>query len=351
MNVKGLAALTLMVALMPGITSCGSEKPAEGLHPGPVLPVETVEIRLITEPSRLELAGEARSRNRIEIASKVSGRIVELLVTEGSRVARGDLLLRLDAPELTSALAQARAMEEVAHLEWMTATRQAERYRRLATGEVVTARDLELALVAEAGARARYERARAATEMNERNLGYAELRAPRNARVVGRRVREGDLANPGQSLLVLEDDSTPEVRVTLPAHLKWPVIAGDRAEIRLISDPDRVIAAAVDRISPSADNYTFEIFLNADGLDVPTGTFVRAVLLGEPTEVIRIPDHALVKRGPLTGVFVVQEGRAVLRWLRMAPDGRVSAGLSPGEHVILNPPSLLEAGQPVEVIS
>jgi len=350
MRLKGLAAL-LFIALAMGASSCGNSDSAENHEAQLPLAVETYEVHLATEPARMEVAGEARSRNRIEIASKISGRVLELPVTEGSRVRRGDLLVKLDAPELTSALLQARAAEEAAHLQWQTASRQAERYRRLAAGEVVTERDLELALVAEAGAKAGYERARAVTGMSRQNHEYAELRAPRDTRVVSRRIREGDLANPGQPLLVLEDDYRPEIRVTLPAQLEWTITAGDPAEVRIDPSSPLTISAAVDRIAPSADHHTLEVFLSADSLSVPSGTFVRVAFLGGPTEVIRVPEQALVKRGPLTGVYVVHDEVVTLRWLRMTPDGRVAAGLKPGEHVVLDPPSLIEAGQQVEVIS
>lgn len=348
MKLRGPAAL-LILALAMGTSSCGNNDSPEPPGSEPRLSVETYEVQFTLEPARMEVTGEARSQNRIEIASKISGRILELPVTEGSRVRRGDLLVKLDAPELTSALLQARAAEEAAHLEWQTATRQAERYRRLAASEVVTVRDLELALVAEAGAKAGYERARAATEMSRQNHKYAELRAPRDTRVLSRRVREGDLANPGQPLLVLEDDFRPEIRATVPAQLEWTITAGDPAEVRLVSSSQLSIPASVDRVTPSADHHTLEVFLRADSLNVPSGTYVRVAFLGHPIEAIRIPDTALVQRGPLTGVYVVHEGMVTLRWLRMTPDGRVAAGLKPGEHVVQNPSSLIKAGQHVEV--
>jgi hypothetical protein len=55
-----------------------------------------------------------------------------------------------------------------------------------------------------------------------------------------------------------------------------------------------------------------------------------------------------VERGSLEGVFTVEDGRASLRWLRLTPDGRVLAGLSPGDSVILNPPADLRNGDAVE---
>jgi RND family efflux transporter MFP subunit len=292
-----------------------------------------------------------RSRNRIDVASKIAGRVTNLPVTEGSRVRRGDLLISLDAPELASAAAQAKAEETSALLAWKTAERQAARYRRLAAGEVVTERDLELVLVAEAAARAGYERAQAGSRMSEQNLAYAELRAPRNARVIRRQVREGDFATPGQPLLVLEDDEDPEVRVTLPAQLDWSLTAGDSASVVLRGDPVSVVVARVDRVTPSADGHTREAFLRAPGLEALSGTFVQVVLYGTPTEVLRVPEAALIHRGSLTGVFRLDGERLGLTWVRLTEDGRVAAGLAPGDRVVLSPAGTLEGGQRVEVAS
>lgn len=343
--------IILILSSPLALAACGNDEgSASSRRDRPVHSVQAMVLEPNTEPARLEVTGEVAARNRVEVASKVAGRIVEIPVTEGTPVEAGDLLVRLDAPELVSALAQARAGEEAARLEYETAQRQAERYRRLAEGEVVTSRDLELALVAESGARASYERARASREMNERNLTYAQLRAPHKGVVVRRLARAGDLATPGRALLVIEDTERREVRVTLPAGLAWPVSAGDRAEISLVTR-DETLRAMVDRVTPTADRHTIEAFLHAEGLDVPSGTYVKAVLLGEPVTALRVPPEAQLRRGPLTGVFTVQEGRASLRWVRLTTDGRVQAGLSPGDSVVLAPPADLENGDRIEVSS
>ena len=343
--------LMMAAVLAGGSLSCGGDPEAAATSEDPAARVQVITLTASIEPARLDLAGEVRTRNRIEVASKIGGRVTDLPVTEGSRVRKGDRLIRIDAPELASAADQAKAQESAALLEWKTAERQAARYRRLAEGEVVTERDLELALVAEASARAGYERARAASRMSEQNLAYAELRAPRDGRVVRRHVREGDFANPGQPLLVLEDDEFPEVRVTLPAQLDWPLAAGDTAAVMVLDRDTRTIAARVDRVSPSADGHTREAFLRAPGLEALSGTFVRAILFGEPAEVLRVPEAALIRRGSLTGVFVLDGDRLALTWVRLTDDGRVAAGLVPGDRVVLAPASTLEGGQRVEVAS
>jgi len=346
------ASLSLVVVLALGAASCGRGQgsPAQAEAEGPALSVRVAEVQASMEPDRLEVVGEVVARNRVEVASKIAGRILALPVTEGSQVRRGDLLARIDAPELVSALAQAQAGEASAQLDWETAQRQAERFQRLAKGDVVTPRDLELALSAQASAKANYERARSLREMSERNLSYSELRAGETGVVVQRLVREGDLATPGRSLLVLEEVGQPEVRITVPAEFGAHVKAGMQAEI--LSDPESSegVTAVIDRVTPSAVHHTLEAFLRGDAIPDRRGTFVTVALVGDPVEAIRVPPDALVRRGPLTGVFVVREGRAVLRWLRLGSGGRVEAGLSSGDSVVVAPPATLESGQPVQVM-
>ena len=186
--------------------------------------------------------------------------------------------------------------------------------------------------------------------MSEQNLAYAELRAPHDGVVVRRLARAGDLATPGRPLLIIEDTEGREVRVTLPAGMAWPVASGDAAEIILAKD-GQAVSAVVDRVTPTADRHTIEAFLHSDDLVARSGTFVKAVLLGEPVSALRVPREAQLRRGPLTGVFVVHEGRASLRWIRLSADGQVLAGLSPGDSIILAPPADLENGDPIEVAS
>ncbi len=333
------------------LSSCGDSREARQTGDRSAFRVRVHVVKQTQEAARFVTAGEVVARNRIELASRVSGRVLELLVTEGSPVAAGDLLIRLDAPELESAFAEAQAAETSARLAAETAATQAGRYRRLAASHVVTTRDLELAEMASAAADAALEQARARTRMATRNLGYAQLRAPRAGRVVSRRVRTGDLAVPGRTLLILEDSADLEVRATIPSQMDVGVRAGGAAELTLRGSA-RSQATRIDRVAPGAQGHTFEVFLDVGGLDAGSGTFVDVAFLGDTTEpTIRVPEEVILRNGPLTGVFVVREDRARLRWLRLAADGRVLTGLAAGDRVVLVPSADLQDGDRVEVAS
>lgn len=350
MTLKTLVLTPLVLAAAVGLSSCGKGDGAPAGEQGPVVPVKITVAEPVNEPARLDLSGELVARNRIEVATKVAGRILEIPVTEGTPVKTGDVLARLDSPELTSALAQSQAAEEAARIHFETSSRQLERMQRLVKGQVVTPRDVEMTEMEAAGAKASYERAKAMTEMSRRNVEYAVLRAPMNGVVVRRTARAGDLAVPGRPVVVLENPSDLEVRITLPAEMEWPLGPGDRAEVRIPLGNGEPRPAVVDRVVPGADGHTVEAFLRVEDVKAPSGSFVRASLFGaDSTGAIRLPDTALIRKGPLTGAFVVRDGRALLRWLRLGPDGRVMAGIDPGDSVVTAPPADLEDGDPVEV--
>ena len=219
---------------------------------------------------------------------------------------------------------------------------------RLAGKQVVTPRDRELAGLALRDAEAGLAQARSARETAEANMAYVAVRAPRDAVVARRLVREGDLATLGKPLLVLEAAGGSEVHVTLPAEGAVAPVPGGRATVRF-SD-GITVDAVVDRVEPGADDHARVAYVSLEDTGRPSGTFVQVRLYGEPGgTALRVPRESLIERGPLRGVFVVNGDRAVLRWLRLAEDDRVLAGLSEGDRVVMHPAADLRDGSPVEV--
>ena len=348
-----ITKLLLATGLVTGtfaFSACGKSES----HPGTEGGRRAVAIQVATplaERARHDIPGELVSHDRIDLATKAAGRVLHIPVNEGMSVRRGDLLAELDVPELQSAWAQSQATEAAARANADASVRQAERFRRLAASQIVTARDLELAEVSASGAQALYAQAKSASEMNRRNLDYAVLRAPRDGVIVEKKVNPGDLVLPGVPLLIMEDAGDLEVRATLPAEMGRTIAPGDSALLESAFDAPRTVPTVVDRVSPSADDHVIVAYFKAPGLRAPTGTFVKVTLLGQRDETaLRVPETALVHRGPLTGLFAVRDGRAVLRWLRLTADSRVAAGLAAGDSFVVTPPADLEDGDPVEAV-
>jgi len=113
----------------------------------------------------------------------------------------------------------------------------------------------------------------------------------------------------------------------------------------------------VDRIIPAGDpaSRTFEVDLVLDNPEgaIKSGMFARARFDRGTREALVVPEEALVTRGQLTGLYVVEAEQARLRWLKLGRslDGGVEvlSGLEPGERYVVPVPAGLFDGATVRV--
>lgn len=241
----------------------------------------------------------------VDLAAKVSGRVVEIPVREGDRVKKGDLLMRLDIGEAAVAVerdrrgvesaearlkdlavgsraaevaaAQAEVADRGAALD--LARRELARQQQLLATRVGTQRDLDRATTevtrAEAAARASAERlalvregfrrwqteqarvevdrARSVLEVTQTIAREAEVRAPADGVVLHRLAEPGQLLGPGQPGLTLAFADRLYVRTFVPEPRLGQVRQGDRVAVRVDAFPDRSFPATLTEISPSAE--------------------------------------------------------------------------------------------------
>jgi RND family efflux transporter MFP subunit len=289
-----------------------------------------------------EVPGIVTARVGATLSSRIPASIVELPVREGDSVAAGALVVRLDSAALRSALAAAEAGLAAAEAD-------RRRLESLASKGAATPREVE-------GAVARSAAAKAAVEGTKNDLSYAVLRAPWSGRVSRLPVHVGDVVSPGQPLAELESTGELEVRASVDSGLAPLASPGSRLSVRVdgIAAP---LAATVKSLSPAADPSTHRFELRAGLSPSPllhSGLFARLLFpaaAGEPR--LLVPDEAIVRRGGLTGLFVVEEGNARLRWVALGSSeaGRteIRSGIAAGEKVALDPAPLAEGGAVEEV--
>jgi RND family efflux transporter MFP subunit len=185
-------------------------------------------------------------------------------------------------------------------------------------------------------------------------LAYAVLRAPFAGRVAARPVNVGDVVSPGRPVVEIEGAGGLEVLATVEAGAAAALSPGSRVEA-LVDGQAVPLTALVRAVSPAGDAATHRFEVRADLPGSPglrSGLFARLLLPSStgPTR-ITVPEGALFARGGLTGVFVVQDGRARLRFVakgaRVGGGVEVRAGLAAGESVVLDPQGLVD-GTPVQ---
>jgi multidrug efflux pump subunit AcrA (membrane-fusion protein) len=174
--------------------------------------------------------------------------------------------------------------------------------------------------------------------------------APFNGVIVKKLVEEGDTVQPGQPLLKFADIQLLQVRVEVPARLMPGVRKGMIVNTRL-DVGNRVVRARVSRIWPVADEARHTVTVE---FDLPPGSGAGAGMYAEvmiPDANVQakslpvVPDSALVQRGSLPGVYVLNDkNEAELRLVRVGEyvdrnNVAILSGLKPGERVLLNPQS------------
>jgi len=160
--------------------------------------------------------------------------------------------------------------------------------------------------------------------------------------------------NPGMPLIEIEGEGGLELRATVESEIAATLRPGSKLKAVVDGQP-APLAATVIAVAPSGDATTHRFELKADlpgASGLRAGLFARLLIPGVTADPrITVPAVALFERGGLTGLFVVSDGKARLRWVAAgARDGdtvEVRAGVEPGERVILDPAGLAD-GAPVK---
>ena len=280
-----------------------------------------------------------QAEERATLSTRVAARVRQVLVQEGAQVARGVVLVRLDDSDVRGQLRAAQAGLDAA-------LAQERRLTALLQQRAATPSEVEAAQAQRASAASQVDAARA-------SLGYAELRAPFAGVVQAKLVSAGDLAVPGQPMLQLER-RTLELSATLAPAEAAQLRAG--ATVGFESGGARG-TAKITAISPGGDAVSHRTLVRARVLEAPAGLrqgdYARLSLPGVASDQRSLPRSALVERGDLTGVFVVHDGRAELRWLALGEDTARSASVRAGLHAneaVIDAPGDLRDGQRIEVV-
>lgn len=300
-------------------------------------------VETITASGTVEPVEEA------EIAPQIIGRVVEVLVEDGDRVSKGEVLLRLDQTEANARLASSEA--RIARLEaaitsattsLSKAQKDLERTERLASRSVSSPTEL-------LDARTKFEVAGAALLMAERDLAesramkitaeqelsYTTIEAPIDGVVSGCEVEVGEVVIagttnlPGSTLMSVGDLSRMRVRADIDEMDVPLVAAGQSTRIFLQADLLTAIAGTVSRVAPKGvlteEVVTFETMIDVDS---PSGTALRSgmtatieVEVRRASGAVSVPVQAVVHRRKKD----LPDTKAVRDWVARAP-------LAPGEQ-------------------
>lgn len=365
-RIASAAALAVLLAV-PFVAGCSRSRgePDAGASQATPVTVRVVRAEGLAGASTLELPGRVRASSEVTIAATISGRVTSLPVGEGGTFRRGDALARFEAPDSRDARTAAHAALAAAAERRDQAVRQQARMDTLLASRVASVREQELALSDRRAADAQYAQALAE---DRRIAAGTVITAPFDGAVARKRVDAGADVTPGTPLLDVRSYGSGEIEVSVPeselgrlqgSAASFQVGDGGWNAARLervdgMTDPaTRTRAAYFRPAGPStglAPGAFARVRLVPERLGAVPGASARRTAAGGA--VISVPSESVVRRGGLAGVYVLRDGRAWLRWLRIGSEsaGRteVLAGLQGGEQLVLHPEDLFD-GCPVKV--
>jgi RND family efflux transporter MFP subunit len=307
----------------------------------------------------LVLTGTLRPRAQVELPAEVAARLERVLRDEGARVTKGELLARLDDTDYRLANDRARAALAVAEANRAHAVAERERADNLLKTGGITDKDHLSAQVALQVAEASLAQVRAEAAIAAQQLERTRVKAPFAGRVAKRGADEGAMLAAGTPIFTLVDDSLLEFEAQVASRDLAKVRLGAPVGVSVEALPGSLIPGKVARVAPLVDERTrsFKAVVEVKGREgLVGGLFARAsVAVGTARGALVVPPEALVRDGsdPLRAdVFVVRQGKAERQTIELgveAPDGvQATSGLARGDVVVLDPPTTLSSGAPVE---
>jgi RND family efflux transporter MFP subunit len=364
-------AVTLASAVLSLMfVGCSSERQSVRAAPEAVSNVSVVSAQTATIPDVVEAVGTIRSAETSQLAAQMMGNIVEIRVREGDHVQRGQVMAVIDDAQPRAALDRAVAADFGAQQEnsasesdFTLAEATFKRYQTLYDKKSVSPQEFDEIKARYQTAQARREMARAgqgqakaALQQARTALGYSHIVAPFNGLVTDKKVDVGTLASPGMPIFTVEDLRRYRLEATVNETDLRYVRQGQQVSVSIDALGDRELKGRILEIVPAADPASRSFLVRVDFPYDPSlrsGLFGRAHFTRGERTTLLIPRSAIVERGQLQGVYVVDQNRiAGLRYITLgktsAQQVEVLAGLQAGEMLIGEPGSRELSGKRIE---
>lgn len=343
LGIAGAFAILCLLAA-PKLMPLFKQEPAD-LSPQtkPALRVSIIQVEPKKMTEVLSTTGTVRANEEVEIVSEISGKIRSIFFVEGSRVARGDLLLKIDDQELA-----AERQRAVHRLE--LAERAEIRQRRLLDQGVISPEVHDVAL-------GELNVMRSELNLIDAQIHKTEIRAPFGGVIGLRWVSLGSYLSPQTRIVSLRDVDQVKIDFTVPERYAGLMAVGGEILFN-VHGSDRTFKGEIFAIEPSVDENTRSVLLRAQsqnrgGVLVPGAFADVKLVVRQVDDALSVPSIAVIPELGGKKVFVYSDGIAEARSVEtgMRTDARVEItnGLGVGELVIISGIQQLRSG--VEVVA
>lgn len=327
----------------------------------------TVAVTGAADTSITSLEAVVEAVRQTTLSAQVPGSVVAVLVRAGERVKAGQALVRIDARAAQQNVAGSAAQVEAAQAALNVAGTELERQKQLLQKQYISQAALDRAQAQYLAAQAQVKALQAQTRAAQTQTGFFVLNAPYAGVVSEVPATLGDMAMPGRPLVVMHDPSALRVVAAVPQTLLSGLgdkLAAVRYEIPGVAGMSSPRAPTQTQLLPTMDPAThtaqLRLTLPAGSPGAGPGAITGAITGAVPGmfarvwlpaasgsapgvgEQLYLPAAAIVRRGEMTGVYVVDaQGQPRLRQVRLGRSAgdriEILSGVSKGEQVLADP--------------
>ncbi len=346
-----------------------------------IVPVKTVS----SPASKLLVGGTVVAHKSVILSAQLPGRIVSIAGEEGDQFSKGDLLVKINDDELLAkrqtAIAQYASATSAVHNARVQFSRQIispstsnkapggmgipgmfdqiitnPMANMMGTRHYGVERDADIIATRSRMDQAHHavEQARAQIQQIDTNLRDTQSIAPFAGTIVKKTIEIGDTVQPGQSLLIYEDLKTLQIIIDVPSRLINNLHKNQLVQVK-IDGYNKIIDVPVVKIFPTSDpvrhTTRVKIRLPAD-IDISPGNYAEVKIPMSNSSIqthLLVPVTAVINRGGLPSVFVINNNRAELHLVRVGdilPSGDIEIlyGIKEGQQILDNPASYITSG-------
>jgi RND family efflux transporter MFP subunit len=347
-----------LVALVAALlaVACGRGRAAPAGPPA--VNVEAVTLAEHPVERTTEFVGTVKSRRSTTVQPQVEGFVTRILKTAGDRVEPGTVILEIDPRVQQAAVANLESQRGAREAEVVYARQQAERLKTLLAAGASSQAEMEQAQTALDTSEAQLKAVQAQIDQQRVTLAYHQVKATVSGVLGDIPVRVGDSVTRSTMLTTIDQNAGLEVYISVPVQQASALKEG--LAVHLVDDAGKRLATeAVTFVSPSVDPATQSV-LAKSSLQQATGfrneQYVRAQIVWEESPALTVPIVSLNRINGQFFAYVVEPGQgggtvARQRSVETGPvvgnDYVVTAGLKPGERLIVSGVQKIRDGAPV----
>lgn len=342
--IYSISAAVLILLILPKIFSSESGKQQSDMNKmtGPV-PVHISIIKPQKLDNKVLTTGTILANEEVNLKSETSGKVVKILFREGSRVKKGDLLVKINDSELQAELLRAKSALKLAD------ENEARQKKLLQTGGV--SQQIYDAAVNELNAR------KADVSLYNAQIDKTEIRAPFDGIVGLRKISEGAYVTTSTDIASMQEIDPIKIDFSVPEKYSSFVNTGDKISFT-ISGNTKTYTGRVYAIEPKIDEATRTLQIRAlcpnASKEIHPGSFADVTLiLKEITDALMVPTQAIIPILKGQKVYLYKSGKVVESVVQTGTRTdtmvQITDGVSPMDTVITTGILQIAPGMPVTV--